>query len=766
MNSPFLQHRNRTRSVVRHRFTSPPCLEALEDRPLLSGMPVEFSSLQNFLVEDASQFGPGGALVYEKDGFLGVEFDTGNRVVGGHQDVTIDLPWPFRDLDLGTYGAEATVGLRGTLGFDYGLSINTGSVDADYSLEVSHRFDDPSAAGDVLVDTEVAVLGGSLATHWPEVQTYLNLVLDVDATATLKAWFVGSLGTVGDSDFEIIDLNQELFFLDTAGQGSDVRVLGQTVSGEIVDVSIPIPVPLPPPLEMSLDANLNLESDPLRLTGTNAISVGVPGAHVSTPLGEATLTLSPSINLNATTPESDGRLVAVSALDDYSRLASLSWELGKFLPRFGPHDYSLADVVTLKVNPVSFLAGPRIYAGQSAEVTPSALLTYKFDRPVPVQTGSDAAPFVTVSEVTFAPHDYVNIHFDGEPIVVSPQVRFGMDMHNRFTLDGTLGGELKVGEIALEVDFGSNTTAEWAEDLLDQYLDFHRDGGAVVVSAGPLFAKDFDLDPLLSLPVFDDTFNILSEVRTLPSFTIGPPAIENVTPVLGPKNRLSGVSLTFTEPYDLDTAANMANYRVVLAGKDNRLGTADDTPVALKYAEYDPARLWVEIEFATPMKSKTAMQITVDGTPGITDESGLSLDGDRDSVAGGDYVALIGPKFSYVDHDGDVVSLDLKNGGLMWLTRQPNGDGGDLAVGLAGTVTTKTTLSGSVKPPKSGGTDRLADLASIQGLDVGLNKLPVYTPARPGFRIGATSSMLVDELLAAGSLSRWDWLQALNPDVP
>jgi Ca2+-binding RTX toxin-like protein len=522
MNRSLKRLRNRPRPIAVRRRVNPPRLKVLEDRTVPSGTPVVFSSLQDFLVEDTSQFGPGGALVYEKEGFLGVAFDTGNHTIGGVKEVTLDLPWPFRDLDLGTYGAKATVGLRGKLGFDYGLAINTGSADVSYSTEVSHRFDDPNAVGDVLLDTDVAVLDGSLATHWPEVQAFLNLVLDVEATAKLEAWFVESLGMIGGDNLSIIDVNKELFFLDTAGEGSDVRVLGESVSGEIIDISVPIPVPIPG-VDVSLDAELALESDPLRLVGSNAVSVGVTGDIVkaSIPMGESSLTLAPAINLETTTPDADGKLVAESVHDDYSQLASLSWELGKLVGPLGPREFSLLDFATLKITPVSFLAGPRLYAGQKATVTPSSMLTYKFDRPVPVQTGSAASPFVTVTEVTFAPGDYVNIHFDGEPIVVTPELRFGMDLNNRFTLDPTLGGTLTVGEIALEVDFGSSTVANWAEDLLDEYLGFHRDGDAVVISAGPLFAKDFDLELPISLPVFNDTFNILTEVRTLPSFTIG-----------------------------------------------------------------------------------------------------------------------------------------------------------------------------------------------------------------------------------------------------
>lgn len=521
--APSLQQlRSRPRPFVIQRRSNRPRLEALEDRTVPSGTPVDFSSLQDFLVVDASQFGPGGAFVYEKDGFLGVEFDR-SLALDYYEHVEIPLPWPFEDLDLGEYGARGEIGLRGKVGFEYEFGINTGSADASYSTQVNHRFDDPSAIGSVLLDTDVAILDGELHTYWPEVRAVLGLVFDVEAKANLDVWLVDHLGTIGDGNyFSIIDLDKELFFLDTGGEDSDIRVLGESVTGNIVDVSIPIPVPIPG-VEMSLDADLELASNPLRLVGSNAVSVGVTGDIVKTsiPMGVATLTLAPSINLEATTPASNGQLVAESDRNDYSLLASLEWELGKFAGPLGPREFSLFDVVTLEVTPISFLAGPQLYAGQSATVTPTSMLTYRFDRPVPVQTGSAASPFVTVTEVTFAPGDYLNIHFDGAPIVVTPELNFEMDMHNKFTLDSTLGGTLTVGEIALGMDFGDSYAANLAEDFLDDHLGFHREGGAVVVSAGPLYTKDFSLDPPLSIPVFERTFNILDATRSLPSFTIG-----------------------------------------------------------------------------------------------------------------------------------------------------------------------------------------------------------------------------------------------------
>jgi hypothetical protein len=156
---------------------------------------------------------------------------------------------------------------------------------------------------------------------------------------------------------------------------------------------------------------------------------------------------------------------------------------------------------------------------------------------------------------------------------------------------------------------------------------------------------------------------------------------------------------------------------------------------------------------AAEIKLKTAFQITVDGTPGVTDLEGASLDGDSNGIGGGDYAAIVGAKFSFLDHDGDRVSLGLKKGGLMHLTRRPNGDARDLKMGLLGTVTASTALSGKVKANRAAPSDTCADIATVTGLGAGQRRL-APCGQKPGFRVGSISAVVVDALFDAGELTK------------
>jgi hypothetical protein len=193
--------------------------------------------------------------------------------------------------------------------------------------------------------------------------------------------------------------------------------------------------------------------------------------------------------------------------------------------------------------------------------------------------------------------------------------------------------------------------------------------------------------------------------------------------------------------------------RAAAAGKDKLLGTPDDVAVQLVTPLYDAAVRQVRLAPSAVLKQKQALQLTVNGTTGVVDESGTRLNGDGDAIPGGDYVAIIGSKFAYLDHDRDKVSLALAKGGLMRLTRRPDGEGQALQVGLLGSVTSKTALSGKVTAPKSGGSDRCTAIQSVTGLGPGQRKAPACTAAKPGFEFGTISAAVVDELLAAAQVS-------------
>ena len=129
-------------------------------------------------------------------------------------------------------------------------------------------------------------------------------------------------------------------------------------------------------------------NDPLRLKASNGVGVGVAGVDITKPIGEATLTVMPKIDLYDSAPDSAGLLEAESTNNPQSELATVSWDLGRFVsPMFTEQTLSLGPA-ELTITPLSFLGGPRIFAGQSVSVKPGTSITYHFDRPLDVQLGS------------------------------------------------------------------------------------------------------------------------------------------------------------------------------------------------------------------------------------------------------------------------------------------------------------------------------------------------------------------------------------------
>ncbi len=129
----------------------------------------------------------------------------------------------------------------------------------------------------------------------------------------------------------------------------------------------------------------------------------------------------------------------------------------------------------------------------------------------------------------------------------------------------------------------------------------------------------------------------------------------NVTPVIDPPTpptvaglrrvgfhlRPTRLVLTFNEPLAPALVGNLANYRITVPGADGRLGTRDDVRVAVRSASYDATALTVTLTPARRLNIHRRFRLTVRGTSpgGLTDATGILLDGDRDGRPGGDYRA-------------------------------------------------------------------------------------------------------------------------------
>jgi hypothetical protein len=242
------------------------------------------------------------------------------------------------------------------------------------------------------------------------------------------------------------------------------------------------------------------------------------------------------------------------------------------------------------------------------------------------------------------------------------------------------------------------------------------------------------------------------KVTVLPPDSTGPAVLAvETTGTTG----VATITLTFSEPLSAPSAtAN--NFQVIAAGRDKRIGTADDVPVGLSSVSFvAPTMIRLTPTLATAIKNNQFFRLTAfaaagAGRPGISDAAGNPLDGNRNGTAGDDYSVFAGrgTKFSYTDSDRDTVAFALKTGAMTIVRDAATGEG--IALRLTGT-TSRSVLSGSVKRPRTGGTPNngRTTLESITGLGAGRNNLSATQFIIPA---GQISAVVVDSLLDSSEL--------------
>ena len=116
-------------------------------------------------------------------------------------------------------------------------------------------------------------------------------------------------------------------------------------------------------------------------------------------------------------------------------------------------------------------------------------------------------------------------------------------------------------------------------------------------------------------------------------------------PAPGGHRRADDLELAGTEPedqgdacgadllrgLDLASAVNLANYRLVTAGRDKKFGTRDDKIIALRSASYNPTTHKVTLVPRKKLAVSVKYRLTVNGTSasGVEDLAGNLLDGNR-----------------------------------------------------------------------------------------------------------------------------------------
>ncbi len=259
--------------------------------------------------------------------------------------------------------------------------------------------------------------------------------------------------------------------------------------------------------------------------------------------------------------------------------------------------------------------------------------------------------------------------------------------------------------------------------------DFVQTGGVMVFQDGET-TKTFTV-PILDDTAFDGTKTVqllLSIAKSTTQLGTQSSAVLNIldndVDVYAPQvsnlqllgsAAITGMQLTFTEPLDPARALNPANYQLFASATAGHFGRPGGV-IPISGVSYVPGSQVVILTPSQPLAPGPFYQLQINGTTagGVTDRFGNLLDGDYYGGSGGNYLNSFarGSSLTYNDGNGDLVSLRLANGGLLELTRWPNGEGKDLSA--IGITPGRSVLTGSVRRVVGG--DGVTTLRSISGL--------------------------------------------------
>jgi uncharacterized repeat protein (TIGR01451 family) len=255
-------------------------------------------------------------------------------------------------------------------------------------------------------------------------------------------------------------------------------------------------------------------------------------------------------------------------------------------------------------------------------------------------------------------------------------------------------------------------------------------GKHFVPVSGTLIFQDGELSKTFTVPILDDgevtglktvlltltdiglgsvgpQFSATIEIAETDNDLTGPRAVD--LSLQGRGATVTAIVLTFSEALDPAKASDPANFSLVGTGRGRAGGIIPVTPL------YDDATRTVTLIPSRPLPGGSFYNLSINGSApgGLTDRFGNLLDGDGDGRAGGNQVASFarGTNLSYLDRDGDQVSLRLTGSGLIEIQRGGNGEA--QRVRLLG-VRPRSILNGSVR--RSGVGDGSASLGFVEGL--------------------------------------------------
>jgi hypothetical protein len=312
--------------------------------PALSGAePITYSTgAMTFSTADQSMWSPGGAFVLDKTVFLGAQWTESTSIGPGVSCVDLIL-------------TEACGGFRvgfatdGKVGFEMGLKVDSGSVDASVVFDASALLPDAASTGTgefFNLNPSSLLTGGSLTSQSPTLEAYVDALLgaraSVDGIACILACVDPAPLTVGagsrDNPYRI-----ELLSFNEGGNGQI----------EILDD--------PGLLPYNFDERIGIE---VAGTDVGGLTVHLPQIATSGGVTGNSLTSSGADDLLALDVDIDGLLTLALGLP----------------PLEG--SLSIADVVELSYNVLDVQFGPVLEVLQDFELRPTLMVDLQFDQPI------------------------------------------------------------------------------------------------------------------------------------------------------------------------------------------------------------------------------------------------------------------------------------------------------------------------------------------------------------------------------------------------
>lgn len=389
---------------------------------------VPVNSNLTFASQDQSMWGTGGAFQLDSREFYGASWNESGSIggfAGGNTQVINplwllwqacpflcgDAPTKYFNVDT-TTGLQVAASTRGRVGFELGVRIDSGSVDAlvNYNTQVIVPETRDIRAGEFIsLNPTSSLNGNNLASQFPTMSADLSVVMEVSADFSATGCAVGacdsatfSTGTLGGTQ-ELIAFNQD-------GQGGIEYFGGSGFLSDALDTAVNIgavtlPTGFPATLEIPVPAGLG--------------NLGTVTAHLPQP------NTSGGLDATGTKLVSQGQDDLLDISLDVDNLLSVG--LTGVGGLFGG-SVDIGAGFGLSYDLINVQLGPQIDLVQSFEFTPTLMVDLEYSQAVDV-TGYGRVTSVSGLEWDALP----TMAFDVGVTDIIPTFYLGVMIDNQFT---------------------------------------------------------------------------------------------------------------------------------------------------------------------------------------------------------------------------------------------------------------------------------------------------------------------------------------------